>query len=69
MNKPYFYEIRIEGLIPDHWSDWFEGLTIDNDSTNETTLKGMLADQAALLGVLTRIHGLNWTLISVNRKP
>ena len=66
-NKPDGYEIRIEGLLPDHWSDWFDGLLVCNDSSGETTLSGLFADQAALFGVLTRIHGLNLTIISINR--
>lgn len=69
MNNPYFYEICIEGHLTDNWSDWFEGLAIRNDSGGVTTLRGSFIDQAALFGVLTRIHALNLTLISVNRLP
>ena len=67
MDKPCIYEIRVEGHITDRWSDWFEGLAIHNDSNGETTLSGLLSDQAALFGVLTKIHALNLTLISMNR--
>jgi hypothetical protein len=65
-NKPRFYEIHIEGTLTERWSAWFEGLAIHNDPPGETTLSGPIADQAALFGVLTRIHALNLTLISVN---
>ncbi len=67
MDKSYFYEICIEGHLTDNWSDWVEELTIRNDSSGVTTLSGSFVDQAALLGVLNRIHALNLTLISVNR--
>ena len=67
LDNPCVYEIRIEGHLADHWSDWFEGLTICNDPDDETTLTGWLADQAALFGVLAKIHNLNLTLISVQR--
>jgi hypothetical protein len=67
MDKPYFYEIRVEGHLTDRWSDWFEGLAIRNDPNGETTLSGPLADQSALFGVLNKIQGLNLILISVNR--
>ena len=67
MNTPHKYEIRIEGLLSGGWEDWFEGLTIHHYEGKETILTGILTDQAALLGLLTRIHGLNLTLISVNR--
>lgn len=69
MDKSHFYEIRIEGHLTDRWLDWFEGLVIQNDSSGETTLRGSFVDQAALFGVLTKIHSLNLTLISVNRAP
>ncbi len=67
MDAPRVYEFRVEGHLADRWSDWFEGLTIRNDSNGETTLTGRLTDQAALFGVLTRIHDLNLILISVHR--
>jgi len=34
---------------------------------NQTTLSGWITDQSALLGVLTRIHNLNLSLIAVTR--
>ena len=69
MNNMYIYEIRVEGHLTDHWSDWFEELAINNDSNGETTLSGPLPDQSALLGMLNKIQALNLTLISVNRSP
>ena len=67
MDKPYWYEIRVEDHLAARWSDWFDGLTIRNDPNGETTLIGRLTDQAALFGVLTKIHNLNLILISVCR--
>ncbi|MCB9421781.1 MAG: hypothetical protein H6667_18415 [Ardenticatenaceae bacterium] len=67
MNTPYFYEICIEGHLAGGWSDWFEGLTIQHDTCQVTTLRGSFIDQAALLGILNKIHALNLTLISINR--
>ena len=67
MDTPWIYEIRVEGHLGDRWSDWFEGLAIHNDPDGEATLTGSLSDQAALFGVLARIHDLNLILISVQR--
>ncbi len=67
IDDPCAYEIRIEGHLPDRWSEWFEGLAIHADPNGETTLSGLLTDQAALFGVLAKIHNLNLTLISVHR--
>jgi hypothetical protein len=61
------YEIRVEGHLAEHWTEWFEGLTIRNDPNGETILSGLITDQAALFGVLAKIHDLNLILISVNR--
>jgi hypothetical protein len=68
MNESNVFEICVEGILPDQWSDWFEGLTICNDSDGQTTLRGLLADQAALLSVLIKFQALNLSVISVNRE-
>ena len=67
MDKPYFYEIRVECHLTERWSEWFEALAVHADPNGETVLSGWLADQAALYGVLAKIHNLNLVLISVNR--
>jgi len=69
MDVPHVYEIRVEGHLADRWSDWFEGLAICNDPAGSVTLTGSVTDQAALFGVLNKIHGLNLILISVSRIP
>lgn len=69
MQKPNFYELRVEGHLTDRWSDWFEGLAIRNDPNGETILSGSLADQAALFGMLAKIQALNLVLVSVRRLP
>lgn len=63
--QPFYYEILVEGHLTDRWSEWFEGLAIQNDLDGGTTLSGVLIDQAALMGVLVKIQALNLTLISV----
>jgi len=67
MDIPHVYEIRVKGHLTDRWSDWFEGLLTRQEPNGETTLSGSLADQAALYGVLTKIHDLNLILVSVHR--
>ena len=69
MDTPHIYEIRVEGHLTDRWSDWFGGLTIRNEANCQTALTGLLSDQAALFGVLSRVHNLNLILISVLRLP
>ena len=60
-------EVRIKGHLKQDWSDWFEALTISNPSDKETLLSGEILDQAALLGLLNRIHSLNLKLLSFSQ--
>jgi len=60
-------EIRIKGQITEHWSVWFEDLTINHTAEGETILSGAVQDQAALYGLIAKIRDLNLTLVSVNR--
>jgi hypothetical protein len=68
MSNPLYYEIRVEGRLTEQWSDWFDGMTIHNETDDETVLSGTFLDQAALFGILTKIYSLNLPLISVNRR-
>ncbi len=66
--QPLVYEIRVRGrLASQHWSRWFDGLTVTQNKQGETILCGPIADQAALFGLLTRLRDLALTLLSVNR--
>jgi hypothetical protein len=60
------YQIRVEGQLNSHWTQWFEGMTINYDG-DTTVLTGSVADQSALHGLLHRIRDLNLTLISLNK--
>jgi hypothetical protein len=63
-HTPAHYRIKLEGLLDDTWSDWFEQMAISTEG-DQTILTGPVADQAALHGVLIRIRDLNLTLLSV----
>ncbi len=68
MNEPpTVYEIKVEGLIDDHWTEWFGSMSIEHLNDSETVLTGELPDQAALQGVLVKIRDLGLRLISVRR--
>jgi hypothetical protein len=62
---PTDYHIRLKGHLDDHWSAWFDGLTITNESNGEAALRGPLVDQAALHGVLIKIRDLGLPLLGV----
>lgn len=59
------YEIRVEGHLDRSWGDWFGGMAMHHEPGGETLLRGPVADQAALHGILTRVRNLNLKLISV----
>jgi len=66
MNGHTQYQIKIKGQLDTRWQDWFDGLTITLTDEGDTILSGVVVDQAALHGVLKRIHNLGLTLVSVN---
>ncbi len=59
------YVITIRGHLEQHWSVWFEGLTITNGDNGEAMLAGPVEDQAALHGLLAKIRDLGLPLIAV----
>ena len=64
-DEPKLYEIRLRGHLDDKWADWFECLTITREDNGETVLRGPIADQAALHGLLRKVRDLGVPLLSV----
>jgi len=62
------YEIRVKGHLEPRWADWFDGLTLTQESDGTTVLRGSVVDQAALHGVLGKVRDLGLPLIAVNRR-
>jgi hypothetical protein len=62
---PARYRIRIRGHLDPVWSAWFVGLSVDQADDGTTELVGLLADQAALFGLLARLRDLGATLLLV----
>jgi hypothetical protein len=60
-----FYEIRVRGQLDESWSDWLEGLEVRLLENGEMILCGHIGDQAALMGTLNKLYGLNLTLLSL----
>ena len=63
---PARYEIRVAGVLDSRWAGWFDGLQVSGQS-EETVICGLLADQPALHGLLTKVRDLGLCLISVRR--
>jgi hypothetical protein len=62
---PGGYRLRIDGHLDDHWSAWFGGLALTQESDGTTSLSGVVSDQAELHGLLVKVRDLGVTLISV----
>ena len=61
-----YYEIRVKGQLDESWSDWLEGLEVRLLDNGEMILSGYIGDQAALMGLLNKLYGLNLALLSLS---
>ena len=61
------YEIRLRGHLGARWAGWFDGLSLSNESDGTTLIAGLVADQAALHGLLQKVRDLGVPLISVTQ--
>ena len=65
------YEISLKGHLDERWAGRFGGMSIKNTLDLQgfpiTVLSGIIVDQAALHGVITRIRDIGVPVISINR--
>ena len=61
------YEIRVEGILDECWSAWFDGMQVTSQPDGVTVIAGPVTDQAALHGLLAKVRDLGLPLISVRR--
>ena len=68
-NGPHgdWYEIRIQGRLDDRWSPWLDDLDLFHTHDGITVLRGTVADQAALHGLLHKLRDLGVPLLSVTQ--
>jgi hypothetical protein len=66
-SDPSRYEIRLGGRLDPRWAAWFDGMTLTTADDGVTVLRGPMADQAALHGVLHKIRDLGLPLVAVVR--
>ena len=59
------YEIRLQGHLVSRWSVWFDGLNVTNKPDGTTVISGLVADQAALHGLLRKARDVGLPLLSV----
>jgi hypothetical protein len=59
------YEIRVKGHLGDSRARGLEGMSVSLEPNGETVIRGCVADQAALFGLLIRIRDLGLPLLLV----
>ncbi|HET9996641.1 MAG TPA: hypothetical protein VFQ17_03945 [Nocardioides sp.] len=59
------YEIRIRGHLDARWASWFDGLALTQEPDGTTVIRGQVADQAALHGLIQKVRDIGLPLISV----
>jgi hypothetical protein len=69
LNSQNIYQIRIHGQPDDSWREWLGDAQINveslADNTQATTFSNAVMDQAGLVGLIRRLHGLGIVLLSV----
>jgi hypothetical protein len=69
VDQPALYQIKLLGHLNAEWSNALDDFTLtataSEDAPTVTTLRGRVADQAALFGLLSRIRDLGLPLLLV----
>ena len=60
--------MRVGRHLDDRWAEWFGDLTMTREPDGTTTLRGPVADQAALHGILIKIRDLGMVLLAVRAR-
>ena len=62
-----WYEIRLRGRLDPRWAGRFDAMTVTADADGNALVRGPVADQAALHGLLARLRDLGLPLLSVTQ--
>jgi hypothetical protein len=61
------YEVRVRGQLGTRWAAWFDGLSLSNEDDGTTVIRGAMADQAALHGLLQKLRDIGIPLVSLTQ--
>ena len=71
LNSKNSYEIKIYGQPNNSWLNWFGESKVHTevlaDDKQVTTFSDVVMDQAGLVGLIRRLHGLGIVLISIRQ--
>jgi hypothetical protein len=73
LNSENAYEIRVRGEIDVSWLTDFGDVDVLTETIaggeHQSTLSKIVTDQAGLVGLIRRLHGLGVVLVSVRQAP
>lgn len=64
---PAVYQIRVWGQLGADWGEWFDGMAVTPTADGATLISGLVADQAALHGLLRKVRDLGLPLLALCR--
>ena len=71
LNSQNRYEIKISGQPDASWLGWFGDakarVEMMADSSSMTTFSDVIMDQAGLVGLIRRLHGIGIVLLSIRQ--
>ena len=70
MNDSATYEILVMGALSERWAEWFPGMAIRQEITNDactTLITGEITDQSSLMGMLQTLLNLGLPILLVRR--
>jgi hypothetical protein len=71
LNSQNKYEIKIYGQLDESWLGWLEEAKAHSetwvDNSQVTTISNLIMDQAGLVGLIRRLHGLGMLFISIRQ--
>lgn len=59
------YDIRVQGHLDEHWSDWFDAVLMTHHADGTTTVRCTVQDQPELHALLAKVRDIGATLVSV----
>jgi hypothetical protein len=66
-----YYEIKISGQPEASWLSWFGNakahVEVMVDTSSVTTFSNVIMDQAGLVGLIRRLHGIGVVLLSIRQ--
>lgn len=73
LNSENAYEITVRGAIDVSWLAGFGNVDLQTEivagGEHQSTLSKIVTDQAGLVGLIRRLHGLGVVLVSVRQAP